>query len=186
MTNLTTRLTSWAHSHAPTRERLEKNRLLRPLARRSELWRFTRRSVPRGVAIGVAVAIFFVIPGLHMVIAALLCIPLRANVPLAVGSTLISNPATVPLFVAGALWIGSRFGFHADLATFHAMRHSGAELVAWKHWFFSDAAPALVIGLAVLAACAGALGYVVSAMLWRLRIARRRQARVHRTGRSAP
>jgi uncharacterized protein (DUF2062 family) len=181
MSSLSTRLKTWAHQHAPTRERLERNRLLRPLARRPELWRFTRRSVPRGVAIGLVVAIFFVIPGLHIILAALLCLPLRANVPLAAGTTLISNPATIPLFVAAALWIGNHLGFHADLATFHAMRHSGAELVEWRHWLLSDAAPALLIGLAVLAITAGLIGYFVTAALWRVRVARRRQARSRRS-----
>jgi uncharacterized protein (DUF2062 family) len=178
MSSLSTRLKTWAHSHAPTRERLEQNRLLRPLARRPELWRFTRRSVPRGVAIGLMVAIFFVIPGLHIILAALLCVPLRANIPLAVGSTLISNPATIPLFVAAAFWIGNHLGFHADLATFHAMRHHGAEMVEWKHWLLSDAAPALLIGLGVIAIVTGAIGYVITAALWRARVARRWHSRV--------
>jgi|SRR5579871_3376994 len=182
MTSFSIRLKTWAQQHVPTRDRLEHNRVLRPLARRPELWRFTRRSVPRGVAIGLVVAIFFVIPGLHIILAALLCVPLRANVPLAAGTTLVSNPATIPLFVAAALWIGNHLGFHADLATFHALRHSGAELVVWKRWLLSDAAPSLLIGLAVLALSAGVVGYVVSAALWRMRIARRRQARLRRAG----
>ena len=41
--------------HAPTRDEVQNSRLLRPFGHRirhSELWRFTRRSVPRGVAIG--------------------------------------------------------------------------------------------------------------------------------------
>jgi uncharacterized protein (DUF2062 family) len=180
MSTLIASLKTWAQNHAPTRERLERSRFLRPLASRPELWRFTRRSVPRGVAVGLAVAIFFVIPGLHIIIAASLCVPLRANVPLAVGSTLVSNPATIPLFIAGALWIGSRFGFHADLATLHMLHRNGAAMSEWTHWLLSDGAPALLIGLAVLSLIAGAIGYFVTAALWRVRIARRRQARTRR------
>jgi hypothetical protein len=48
------RFSSWAHRNMPTREQMEGNRFIRPFAGRvlrSELWRFTRRSVPRGVAL---------------------------------------------------------------------------------------------------------------------------------------
>jgi uncharacterized protein (DUF2062 family) len=178
MSTLSSRLTTWAYKHAPTREQLEESRWLHPLARRPHLWRFTRRSVPRGVAIGLLVSVFFVIPGLHIILAALMCVPLRGNIPLAAGVTFFSNPATVPLFVAAALWIGSLFGFHADLATLHALRQSGADLGDWEHWLLSDGAPALVIGLALLSLTAASIGYFVAAMLWRIRIARRRRARL--------
>lgn len=182
MSSIPSRLTTWARHHVPTRERLEENRLLRPLARRTELWRFTRRSVPRGVAIGLTISVFFIIPGLHIVLATLLCVPLRGNIPLAAGVTFFSNPATVPLFIAAALWIGNLFGFHADLATFHALRHSG-EFSDWTHWLLSDAAPALVSGLAVLALALGAVGYVAASAIWRVRVASRWQARARRTAR---
>ena len=52
------RLIGWLRSHVPTRETLERNRFVRPFAHlilRSELWRMTRRSVPRGVALGLFV-----------------------------------------------------------------------------------------------------------------------------------
>ena len=43
----------------------------------------TRRSVPRGVAVGLFVAV--IIPVMHTFIAALLAIPARANVAVAAG-----------------------------------------------------------------------------------------------------
>ena len=52
------------------------SRWIRPFGQRvlhSEFWRFTRRSVPRGVAIGLFVGIFFLIPGVQIIGAALLC-----------------------------------------------------------------------------------------------------------------
>jgi hypothetical protein len=180
MTTLATRLTSWAHKHAPTRERLAESRWLHPLAARPHLWHFTRRSVPRGVAIGLLVGVFFVIPGLHIIVAALLCVPLRGNIPLAAGMTFLSNPATVPLIVAAALWIGSLFGFHADLATLHALRANGADFGDWEHWLLSDAAPALGIGLGLLSVTAASIGYFVAATLWRMRVIRHRRARLDR------
>ena len=45
------RLTRWWHEHAPRRETFENSRILAPIAHRvlaPELWRFTRRSEPRG------------------------------------------------------------------------------------------------------------------------------------------
>ena len=53
--------------------------LRRPFARRHELWRFTRRSVPRGVAIGLLVGILALIPGVQIVGTALMCVPCAAT-----------------------------------------------------------------------------------------------------------
>ena len=174
MTAPPSRLATWARRITPTRERIEDIPLLRPLAQRPALWRATRRSIPRAVAIGFFVSILMIIPGVHMIAAALLCVPLRANIPVAAASTFISNPATLPLIVAGALFTGNRFGFHADMATLHTLSHDGATLGQWAHWLASDAAPALVIGLLVIAAVSAALGYGVAAFAWRLRIAAKR------------
>ena len=52
MNPLISRLSAWLHRAMPKREDMERNRYSAPFARRQELWRFTRRSVPRGVAIG--------------------------------------------------------------------------------------------------------------------------------------
>jgi len=52
------RFSRWWHANAPTRESLEKSRVLAPVAHRvlePSLWRFSRRSVPRGVALGLFV-----------------------------------------------------------------------------------------------------------------------------------
>jgi len=57
------RVAAWTRSKMPTREQMEANRFIRPYAHRvlrSELWRFTRRSVPRGVALGIATLVFMV------------------------------------------------------------------------------------------------------------------------------
>ena len=55
MTTLLSRFSAFLHRNMPKREELENNRFVAPFARRQELWRFTRRSVPRGVAIGLLV-----------------------------------------------------------------------------------------------------------------------------------
>src|SRR3546814_18251722 len=76
---------AWVRRHIPTREHIARNRLLKPVAHRilaPSLWRFTRRSVPRGVALGILTGTLF--PFAHMPLAALFAFPTRANVPTAV------------------------------------------------------------------------------------------------------
>lgn len=163
----------------PTRETLEGNRYTRHLAVRHELWRFTRRSVPRGTAVGLLVGIFALVPGIQMIGAALLCVPTRGNIPIAVVMTFLSNPATTPLILIASALIGNFLGFRADTATVYAMMDQGASLGEWARWFFSDAAPALLVGLAVLSVVAASLGYVIAGMIWRPFVARRRKRRLH-------
>src|ERR1044072_9868376 len=102
------RFTAWAQRNMPTREQMEGNRYIRPFAGRvlrSELWRFTRRSVPRGVAPGLIVGI--IVPFAQILFAALLAAPIRANVPLAALMTFVTNPFTTPLIWVAAYWVGS-------------------------------------------------------------------------------
>jgi uncharacterized protein (DUF2062 family) len=164
----------------PKREELEGNRFVAPFARRQELWRFTRRSVPRGVGIGLLVGIFALIPGLQIVGAALLCVPLRGNIPIAAAMTFLSNPATTPLILAGSIYIGNTLGFHADLTTFRELYAHGAGLREWTGWLVSDAAPALLIGLLFISTAVAAIGYFVSGIAWRWWIGHKRR---HRLGR---
>jgi uncharacterized protein (DUF2062 family) len=174
------RIQVWIWRQVPKREELTGHRLIGPLARRQELWRFTRRSVPRGVAIGLMVGIFALIPGVQIVGAALLCVPFRGNIPLAAAMTFLTNPATTPFLMAAALFVGNGLGFHADMAAFRALYDSQASIADWVRWMLSDAAPALVLGLFVIAVVSGAVGYLASSFLWRDLVARRRKRRLAR------
>ena len=174
---------AWLHRTMPKREDLESNRFVAPLARRQELWRFTRRSVPRGVAIGLLVGIFALIPGVQIVGAALLCVPFRGNIPVSAAMTFLSNPATTPLLLAASIYVGNLLGFHADLTTFYALYEKGASLSEWSYWLLSDAAPALVIGLLLIATGSAIVGYFTSAWIWRWWVGRKR--RTSQTDRSA-
>jgi uncharacterized protein (DUF2062 family) len=172
------RIHIWIWRQVPKREELTGHRLIGPLARRQELWRFTRRSVPRGVAIGLMVGIFALIPGVQIVGAALMCVPFRGNIPLAAAMTFLTNPATTPLLVAASLFVGDSLGFHADIASFKALYQTHAGVAEWVRWMLSDAAPALVLGLFVIAVVSGAVGYLVSSFLWREVVARKRKRRL--------
>ena len=170
----------WLRRHVPTRESIERNRLLRPGAHRilvPALWRFNRRSVPRGVALGIVTGILF--PFAHMPLAAVLALPFRANVPVAVSTTLINNPITIVPLLAAALKIGrwilrvDRQVPGAPIAT-NVHAHAG-----WVH-LLAQGSAATVVGLVVIAAVLAVVGYVGTTLAWRLRIARkwrRRHAR---------
>lgn len=177
-------LPSWLRKFVPSREQLEENRWVRPFARRPELWRLTRRSVPRGVAVGLLVGIFALIPGIQAVGAALMCVPFRGNIPLAVGATFLSNPATTPLILMVSLYIGNSLGYHADLQAFTSLVDHHASLRQWLVWLLSDAAPSLMLGLFVMSTVIAAIGYVISSYFWRDRVARKRRQRLrHRENR---
>jgi len=180
MSGLFPRIAAWFRSTMPTREQLETNRFVRPFAQRPELWRFTRRSVPRGVAVGLLVGIFALIPGVQIVGAALMCVPSRGNIPLAAGMTFLSNPGTTPLILAGAIYIGNSLGYHADLSTFYHLYEIGAGMRQWSSWLLSDAAPALLVGLFVISVIAASVGYVVWSFFWRWWVGRRRKAKAER------
>ena len=170
--------------HAPTPEELRRSPLLKPLGERiwrSDLWRLTRRSVPRGVAIGLFVGIFLMVPGLQIVGAALMAVPFRANIPIAASMTFLSNPATTPFFLIAAIDIGNRIGFHADLATFQALSARHAPLADWLAWLLSDAAPAMVAGLVLIGLGFAFAGYWVSLVAWRLWVGSKWRSRLHRT-----
>ncbi|MBT0667510.1 DUF2062 domain-containing protein [Novosphingobium profundi] len=179
------RLASWLHQQMPTHQQIEANRFTAPLARRGELFRFTRRSVPRGVAAGLFVGIFALIPGVQIIGSALTCVPVRGNIPLAVAMTFVSNPFTTLFVILPlAVTIGNLFGFHADIGTITVMMEHHASLGQWWHWVLSDTAPAIVLGLFLQAVVASVLGYGVAAGLWRLRIAGKHRRRLARSASS--
>ncbi|MDB5686949.1 MAG: hypothetical protein JWR77_1538 [Rhizorhabdus sp.] len=165
------RIGAWWRANAPTRESLEQVRWMRPFAHRvlePSLWRFTRRSVPRGVALGIIVGIFLMIPGIQVAGAALLALPCRANVPIAMAMTFLSNPATTPFILYLSIIVGNHFiGGHVDIATVSQMIEQGASLNEWTNWLASSAAPALIAGLFVIAVVTAAVGYLAAALLWR-------------------
>ena len=181
MSALLHRLGAWLHGQMPTHAQLEANRFTAPFTRRPELFRFTRRSVPRGMAVGMFIGIFALIPGVQIVGAALLCVPFRGNIPLAAAVTFVSNPVTTLLIILPlAVAIGNSFGYHADIATVEAMVREGASLAQWRSWMLSDTAPAVVIGLFIQSVIAAVVSYFLTVWFWRYWIGHKHRARRHR------
>jgi uncharacterized protein (DUF2062 family) len=172
------RIAAWSHRNLPKREELEQVRFVAPLARRAELWRFTRRSVPRGVFVGLLIGIFALIPGIQIVGAALMCVPFRGNIPIAAAMTFLSMPLTTPFILIGAAWTGNLLGFHADIATFDSMLAHNASLREWGYWLISDAGPALVIGLFVIALVTAVVGYLIAVFTWNWWVRHKRRVKL--------
>lgn len=167
--NLFERFGAWSQRNMPTHGTFERIRWLRPIAHRillPELWRFHRRSVPRGVALGIIVGVM--IPVAQTVVAALLALPARANVPVAALTTFITNPITTPPIWVAAYWVGSWL-----LKIDPVNQRVESEAMSWLQWLLSDAAPATALGLVVISAVGATFGYVLASLGWRLWIGRK-------------
>ena len=173
----------WVTRHIPRRENLHRYRLLRPFAARlsqSNLWRLNHRSVPRAVAVGLGVGI--IIPVLHMVIAALVAVPTRANVAIAAGTTLVVNPLTIPPMYYLAYRIGVWELDKETIVDSAQAEHVSGELSRMLFWIHEASGP-IALGILTLAVGMSALGYVVSSLGWRWWVASKWRAR--RTARRA-
>jgi len=158
----------WLTRHIPTRDTVHEFRLLRPIAphlTHPSLWRMTRRSVPRGVAVGLFVAV--IIPFMHTVIAAALAIPTRANVAVAAIFTLVVNPITIPPMYYAAYRIGS-WELHHDSTLLDpaAAERFSSELSRFLFWIHHASAP-IAMGILTLAVTIATIGYFAAALVWR-------------------
>ena len=172
----------WLLQHIPTRETIHRHRYLRPFAPhlgQAALWRMTPRSVPRGVALGLFVGI--IIPVMHTAIAAVLAIPLRANIAITAAFTLVVNPLTIPPIYYAAYRIGSWELHHdATLVNPAAAERFSSELSRLLFWIHQASGP-IAMGVLTIAVAAAVIGYLGSAIAWRSwlgsRSRQRRQAR---------
>jgi hypothetical protein len=160
----------------PSREQIAGNRWLRwlgPGLLHPKLWHFSRR----GVAVGVALGVFFglLIPVAQIPLAAGVAVLLRANLPAAVGSTLITNPLTfAPIYVLAHRLGNAVLGDESPAPPLAAAPRAPQADAGW--WDTLQArvlalGRPLLLGLAILAACAGILTYVLIMLGWRLRTA---------------
>lgn len=170
-------ISDYLRRHIPTQETIGENRLLRPFARQlgqPNLWRLNHRSVPRAVALGLGVGV--IIPFMHMVIAALLAVPVRANIAIAAAVTLVVNPLTIPPMYWLALHVGRwelRRGSEVDAG---ATAEVSGELARFLFWLHRESGP-LALGVLTIASVAAIIGYFSSALLWRRWVASKWRAR---------
>lgn len=166
---------------------------LGPRLTHPRLWHINRR----GIAMAVSIGLFFglLIPVLQIPLAAMAAVLLRANIPVAVCSTLITNPVTfAPIYFfayqLGGLILGEPVSplpppeppVSTELSDLTKLDIPDPGLFAWlAGWWESvfDAGKPLAVGLITLATVAGMSAYIITSWTWRLRTAwvRRRRSR---------
>lgn len=166
----------------PDPHALREHRALRwlgPTLHHPRLWHVNRR----GIATGLAVGVFFglLIPVAQIFFAALTALLLRANIPAAVGSTLITNPITfAPVYYAayhlGAWMLGSADMPVAEVNLDRVAARTATGLALWVDRLTTVGAP-LAMGLLTLAVSLSVLIYFAVHWTWRLRIVRAWQRR---------
>lgn len=170
--------------YLPSRESVRANRFISRFGsflHHPMLWCLNRRSVAGGVAVGLFAGL---VPGpLQMLTAALLAVPLRVNLPIALVTTLYTNPFTIgPLYFL-AYEIG-KFAIPGEAMPNPAPDMDWADLGGWLdsflQWMLSMGKP-LALGLVILAVGLAVLGYCAVHLAWRAHVAwswrRRRTAR---------
>lgn len=177
----------WWKPRLPKREEMAGNRWLAPIAHRflsPELWRFTRRSVPRGVALGLFSG--FIVPVGQIFLAAFLALPARANVPMAALVTFVTNPFTLPFWLLVANRVGA-FVLRIDAVAVGGAAQAALMSGRWESFgWFLETAGVTAFGFLVLSLLSAAIGWAVAALVWRLLVARRWSRRTSRAGRLRP
>ena len=170
------KFSSWVGRNMPTREQIERNRFIPNAVLRSELWRFTRRSVPRGVALGMLVGI--IVPFAQIIFASILSFTVRANVPVAALTTFVTNPFTTPFIWAISYQVGawllrvdSMIGGGPIASLFEV-----TDVSDFLRWLTAEG-EVLALGLVVVAVISAAVSYLVTAVLWNAWIRRKRRRR---------
>ena len=171
----------------PTRDAITQSRLLRWLGPRIHdplLWHVNRRSVARGVAMGVFFGLM--IPIAQIPAAAIASLLLRGNLWIAAVSTLVSNPLTYgPLYYfayrLGAGVIGARTPANLTAeAVEQPMRMIDSLAQAWA-WITGIGQP-LLLGMLIMAVTGAFIAYWGTQLVWRMRVTAkwRRLRREHR------
>jgi uncharacterized protein (DUF2062 family) len=177
----------------PTQESIRHNRWLRwigPALHHPRLWQMSRR----GIALGMAIGVFFglLVPIAQIPLSVGAAVVLRANVPTAAASTLVSNPATYgPLYYAawrlGKVVLGEEVGVEdaPPVTEPQAPPENGRGWLR-KTWDSVTAlGKPLVLGMALMATTVGLATYVIAnwVLVLKIRWERRRRLRERDAGR---
>jgi hypothetical protein len=172
------------HRFLPDRESVRANKYLAWLGKglyHPSLWSLNRDSVAGGFAIGLFSGL---VPGpLQILTAALLAVPLKKNLPVAILTTFYTNPLSiVPLYLLALSYGRFLMGANHHPAKVEPFvwdwAHWIDSLQGLAHWTLSLGKP-LAIGLPALALTLAAAGYFAVQISWRAYVvlAWRRRAR---------
>lgn len=170
----------------PDEQTVQRNRLLRwlgPVLRHPRLWHINRRGIALGLAIGVFMGLL--IPLAQIPFSAVLAIVLRANLPIAIASTLVTNPFTfAPLYYLAYRIGGTLVGNDDPTVTEESLERQIDGLADWLGYWLEKVTALgrpLVVGLAIMASVGAVIAYFGVMLLWRLqvmlRVRRRRRKR---------
>ena len=181
----------------PTPQQAQSHRWLRwlgPALHHPRLWHLSRR----GVALGVAIGIFFglLIPIAQIPMSAAVAVALRANVPSAMASTLVTNPVTFPPVYYAAWKLGgwllgedtqgpAPMPAPAAPALDAAAESDAAAPASWlvRTWrAITGVGKPLLLGLAIFASVGGLLVYALIQLGWAWRVRRKRRRRLQAVG----
>lgn len=121
----------------------------------------------------------FLIPVAQIFASAVVALLLRANLPVAAASTLVSNPFTYgPIFVlahrAGAAILGERSDAVRESAVAREAQKPRADPQTWGERIGAVGKP-LALGLAVFAVIGGSVTWVLVNLVWLLAVDLRRR-----------
>lgn len=146
----------------PTPEKILESRSLKMLAPHlvdPRLWQFNRHSLNKAVYIGVLSA-FFPLPG-QMLLALIGALIFRANVPMALGLTWITNPVTtLPVFYA-AYYVGAKI---LDVPMI-SLRLIGRMISDFSLWVLAEGANPFVTYSGTVSLSAFCLGLIILAII---------------------
>lgn len=178
------RLSERLRALIPTREQIRGNRWLAwfgPWLQHPRLWHWSRR----GVALGVALGVFFglLIPIAQIPFSVGAAIVLRANVPAAAASTLITNPVTFgPIYYAAyrlGSWVtGDTMPAQLEGADSVVTQKPDADAGLWQR--IAAVGKPLLTGTAIIATLVGLLTYGMITLVWRWWTLSRRRNRTRR------
>ncbi len=149
----------------PSRHKMREFSALQPVAHllnRPELWHFNRRGVSGAAFVGLFSA-FIPVPS-QMLLAAIITIIARVNLPISVALVWITNPITIPPMVYGSYRVGA-WVLGIDVAELQV------ELsLDWVLANFIAIGKPLFIGSVICGLVAGSIGFTTSHFMWRNRV----------------
>lgn len=161
--------------YTPDPEKIKSNKSFRfmgTLLHDPNLFHINRRSASLAFFVGLFVA-FLPIPS-QMIVAALLAILLRCNLPISILLVWVTNPVTMPAIFYGSYKVGALI--------LHIPTEDFAFELSFK-WLIEEIAKVwqpLLLGSVICGLISGAIGYVVVRATWRFHVITRWQNRKKR------
>lgn len=168
----------WLKKWLPNHESMHRDKNMRWIAKwfreHPYLWALNRKAVAKGVAAGLLIA-FIPIP-LQIVLASVLALLLRANLPIAIVSTLITNPFTfvpinlliyhIGIFITGGNGVSGPPPIPELELHWESIPLIWQEIAVWV----KSLGKSYLLGLVVLSLSASVTAFCLVHVIWRISI----------------